>query len=72
MAEGVGCIFGAITASFSSDKFHVLSVGKAGTIAIIFTAITTYINHMIPMKGLIFALIVSFFWGFVINFLTSF
>ena len=44
MIERIGCILGAISSAFSSDKFKVINVGRVGIGILFLTGLLTYIN----------------------------
>ena len=71
MTEGVGCIVGAMISAFMSDKFSVINVGRAGILAVIATSALTFVNYLMQTESMYFPLLVGIFWGFVINYITS-
>lgn len=71
MAEGFGCIIGAVVSATISDKISVIKVGKIGMILIIITSALTFTDFLIEPSTLYLPMAVSFLWGITINYITS-
>jgi len=71
MVEGVGCIIGAMISAFSSDRFHVANIGIVGVLMLLVASGITFINYYVDFTLVYFPYVTAFFWGFLINYITS-